>query len=183
MKTEQYIELTNLEEYISKYVKPFFEKNHYIETFDFFCIIIWKANRAKSKIYKRLSKQGKLNINDEIKALTFKIYNTKEPKEKLKILLKEYRLRLPMATAILTMLYPDDFTIYDIRVCNMFNKFYKINNLENFEKTWIGYSEYLKEVGNYNSELSLRDNDKLLWGKSFYNDLVNDINKKFIKDE
>jgi hypothetical protein len=33
--------------------------------------------------------------------------------------MRDWGLRLPMASAILTILYPEDFTVSDVRVCQM----------------------------------------------------------------
>ena len=54
-----YIELYHLEEYLFKTVNARFKNDKKINAYDFFCIIIWKANRAKSKIAKKLIKLDK----------------------------------------------------------------------------------------------------------------------------
>ena len=40
----------NLENYLFEEVSKRFSEHGYLEVFDFFCIVIWKANRSKSKI-------------------------------------------------------------------------------------------------------------------------------------
>jgi hypothetical protein len=44
----------DLETYLFETVSPRFAEEHSLTAFDFFCIVIWKANRAKSKIARRL---------------------------------------------------------------------------------------------------------------------------------
>lgn len=44
----------NLESYLFHTVGPRFAKEKQLSAFDFFCIVAWKANRAKSKIAKKL---------------------------------------------------------------------------------------------------------------------------------
>lgn len=51
MQTE-YLKYYDLENYILTDVRANFKANGHLNSFDFFCIIIWKANRAKSKIAK-----------------------------------------------------------------------------------------------------------------------------------
>ena len=117
-----------------------------------------------------------------MKDLTSKIYLAEDNKEKLRILLEDYRFRLPMGSAILSLLYPYDFTIYDVRVCETFPKYKNLDNLI-FNNLWKGYCNYIESVRNYgNQELSLRDKDRLLWGKSFYEQLQRDIESNFIRN-
>lgn len=162
-----------LEGYLFDEITNNFRKRKYLTPEEFFCIVIWKANRAKSKIKNKiLKKKGSLEGN--IKRLTEKIYKTRNNEEKLRILLEGWGFGLPMATAILTVLYPDDFSIYDIRVRNQLG-------IKDFsgrkDKIKKYFNEFLpivtKQVGK-----SLRDKDKYLWGKDFYNALV-----KFIKSK
>ncbi len=49
-----YLKLYDLEKYLFDVVRSNFERDRRLSAFDFFCIIIWKANRAKSKIAKKL---------------------------------------------------------------------------------------------------------------------------------
>ena len=85
-----------------------------------------------------------------------------------------------MASAILTVLYPDDFTIYDVRVCTALNDFAYLDNTTNPDRRWEQYSSYRLAVEKAVSEpLSLRDKDRWLWGKSFFNQLMQDIETGF----
>ena len=181
-----YLKLYYLENYILSDVKDNFSKNGFLNSFDFFCIIIWKANRAKSKIAKRLLEYNPdiHDIEKSVKDLTSKIYLAKDDEQKLKILLVDYKFRLPMASAILSILYPNKFTIYDIRVCDAFPNYKGIDNLT-FEKLWVNYTKYIKDVRQYGTlNISLRDKDRLLWGKSFHEQLINDLKVNFnIKGE
>ena len=51
----------DLEKYLFDDVINKFEENGYINAFDFFCIIIWKANRAKTKVANKICKIEKSN--------------------------------------------------------------------------------------------------------------------------
>jgi hypothetical protein len=46
-----------------------------------------------------------------------------EQKQKLKVLIDDYKFRFPMSSAILSLLYPDNFTIYVVRVCDTLTEF------------------------------------------------------------
>lgn len=175
----------DLEGYLFDTVSPRFHAEHTLSAFDFFCIVIWKANRAKSRIAKRLlSHANYTDLDSAVKALTAAIAHAPTPKEKLQVLLNEWGFLLPMASAILTVLYPDDFTVYDIRVCDILGDFHWVGNRSKFEDIWTGYTKYTAAVrANTPAELSLRDKDRWLWGKSFYNDLVEDLNKNFVRSQ
>jgi hypothetical protein len=174
-----FLDYYNLEQYLLETVRPRFHKNHSLNAFDFFCIIIWKANRAKSNIAKRVLRKGN-NLNTVVKKLTKQIYITKTYKGKLNVVMVGWGFRLPMASAILTVLYPDDFTVYDTRVCDVLQKHHKLGSLVDFDSIWLGYQEFIFDVKNEEPKgLSLRDKDRFLWGKSFAEQLQKDVTKNF----
>jgi hypothetical protein len=176
-----YLKLYDLENYIFTDARANFFGNGFLEAFDFFCIVIWKANRAKSNVSNKLLNYNP-DLDQSVKNLTGRIFQAKEDREKLRILIKDFEFRLPMASAILSVLYPETFTIYDIRVCETFPDYKNIQSL-NFEKLWNNYSDYILSVKNYgDGNLSLRDTDRFLWGKSFSDQLKSDITKKFKKN-
>ena len=94
-----------------------------------------------------------------------------------------------MTTAILTVLWPEDFTIYDYRVCEQIQKdkklpFQNLSNKSKFVDIWNGYTEFKKNVEELGPvDVSLRDKDRYLFGKSFSEQLSCDIKKSFLKDE
>ena len=47
-----------IEPYLFDSVSRCFAEKHVINAMDFFCIVIWKANRSKSKIARRLMASG-----------------------------------------------------------------------------------------------------------------------------
>jgi hypothetical protein len=170
----------NLESYLFDTVGPRFARQGYLSAFDFFCIVIWKANRAKSKLAKRLLARGYNKLDDAVYALTSGLAHQPTAKDKLYYLWHTWGFYLPMASAILTILYPDEFTIYDWRVCEMLNGYEYLGTTGNFEKLWPGYEQYKTSVQKLTPDgMSLRDRDRYLWGKSFYEQLVKDVEKGF----
>jgi hypothetical protein len=179
--TTQYIKYYDLENYVLTDVRDNFDRKGYLTAFDFFCIVIWKANRAKTKIAQRLLNYNP-DIEQSVKDLTSKIYSATGDKQKLKVLIDDYKFRLPMSSAILSLLYPDNFTIYDVRVCDTLTTFKGLDKTTNFEKLWLRYTNYIESVRNYEPQnLSLRDKDRFLWGKSFYEQLNKDLTNNFNK--
>ena len=182
---EQYLQFYDLESYLFDTVRQRFASEGHLNAFDFFCIVIWKANRAKSKIAKKLLKAFKgMTLDDAVLELTKGIAAQETPTEKLRFLMSgKTPFALPMATAILSVLYPEEFTIYDYRVCEVLGNFSKLNNITKFDKVWDGYVEFKSAVKSQTPEgLSLRDKDRYLWGKSFAKQLGSDIEKGFTKE-
>ena len=181
-KHTEYLKYYNREEYLFNDVSNRFRTDGYITAFDFFCIVIWKANRAKSTVAKSLLKHEQ-DLDSAVKILTSAIHGEKEPKRRLEIIMdkNKWKFRLPMATAVLTVLYPEEFTIYDVRVCESLNAFKDLQNKTRFEDIWSGYEEFVKRVKSEASEqTALRNKDRFLWGKSFASQLEKDIKNKFL---
>lgn len=140
-----YIKYYDLENYILKEVRDNLNINGHLTAFDFFCFVIWKANRAKTKIAQRLLKYNP-DINQSVKDLTAKIFSATDDRQKLKVLIDDYQFRLPMSSAILSLRYPDNFTVYDVRVCNTLTNLRGLDTNTNFEKLWLGYKDYIDNV-------------------------------------
>ena len=180
MNEEDYHKFYHLESYLFDEVARRFSEKSTITAFDFFCIIIWKANRAKSKIARRLLKKGHNDLELAVGALTRELAIAESPKAKLKVLIEGWKIRLPMASAILTVFYPNDFSVYDVRVCGQLRRFHNTQNRTNFDKQWDEYQQYISEVRKITPpEYELRDKDRWLWGKSFFTQLTEDIGNNF----
>ena len=179
--TETFLQYYDLDSYLFNTVQQRFERQGYLRAFDFFCIVIWKANRAKSKIARKLVSKSAKTLDEAVIDLTKRIAAEEAPKDKLRFLMNaELKFRLPMASAILTVLYPEEFTIYDVRVCGSLGKFHELTNITNFDKLWERYLEFKSCVETNGPQgYSLRDKDRYLWGKSFYEQLCGDIENKF----
>jgi len=171
-----YREFYDLEKYLLTTVHDRFHDQGYLSAFDFFCIVIWKANRAKSKVAKRLLAKSPGNIESAVHELTVDIFQAPSAKEKLNCLFIKWGFYIPMASAILTILYPDQFTIYDIRVCDSLSSFHNLANISDFERLWNEYSRFKQAVIEKDpKEYSLRDKDRYLWGMSFAKQLERDL--------
>ena len=89
-----------------------------------------------------------------------------------------------MASAILSVLFPDDFTVYDVRVCQILKKHGNLINKTNIEGIIIGYFEYVKDViDKIPKKKTLREKDVFLWGESFFLELTQDIKDGFTRLE
>lgn len=179
-----YLEIYNLEVYLFNTVRQRFKEQGYLSAFDFFCIVIWKANRAKSKVAKKLLKNGHSSLDEAVLDLTQGLSSLSSAEDRLRYLWDwgQWEFYLPMASAILTVLYPEDFTIYDVRVCEALGAYSELRNITKFEKLWPRYMAFRQAVEQSTpTDLSLRDKDRYLWGKSFSHQLTTDIQQGFAK--
>jgi hypothetical protein len=175
-----YRKLYDLEGYLFGEVSERFAKTGTISAFDFFSIVIWKANRSKSKIAARLLEKGYDDLETAVTDLLEQVRTASTHQERLRILIKDWKLRLPMASSILSVLYPQRFTVYDVRVCGLVPGFDKLTDVTDFERQWSEYQRYVQAVKeNVPFRYSLRDKDRWLWGKSFAEQLENDIERRF----
>jgi hypothetical protein len=180
--------LSNLECHLLEQVRPNFLQLGFLSASEFFCIVIWKANRAKSKIARNLLRESGCNSLDEaVRKLTEEIAQAGTAEARMWVLVEKWKFWLPMASAILTILYPEEFTVYDVRVAGVIDEENRTNlvhlgNRKTFAGLWSGYNKYLDLVKqSAPAPFSLRDKDHHLWGKSFFLQLQRDIQTSFSK--
>src|ERR1700682_5704866 len=90
----------DLECYLLTEVRNRFESEGSIGAFDFFSIVIWKANRAKSLIAQRLRKRDpghRSALEPIVEDLTRSLHDAVDGQARLRILLNEWGFMLPMA--------------------------------------------------------------------------------------
>jgi hypothetical protein len=172
------IQFYSLEEYLFRIVHQRFHEEGSLSAFDFFCIVIWKANRSKSRIAKALLARDKAQRDDLesiVRDITRELQTARTDRERFERVLG-WGMRLPMASAILTVFWPEDFTVYDFRVCDALEKHHQLQNRTTADSLWTGYQEFIGDVRKaIPGPGSLRDKDKALWGKSFKEQLERDI--------
>ncbi len=167
-------------------VRRRFAEDGSLGAFDFFSIVIWKANRAKSYVARRLLERDperRSELEPIVRDLTRSLSNANSDQARMRILKEVWRFGLPMARAVLSILWPDDFTVYDVRVCEQLEGFQNLGGLTRFDAVWAGYSEYRRAVeAAVPGSLSLRDKDRHLWAKSTMEQLQHDIANGFSRD-
>jgi hypothetical protein len=82
-----------------------------------YLILDWKSSRARTRHRSRLAGIAG-SFNAAVGEIAADLHAAASPEQRLGVLLTKWGFRLPTASAILSILYPDIFTIYDIRVCN-----------------------------------------------------------------
>ena len=152
------------EDYLFSKVNKNFQENHFLTPEEFFTIVIWKRNASKTKIVKGIKESKKT-----IKFLTKKIFESTEREDRLKILLNIKNIGIAIASAILTVLYPNEFTIIDYRVKKSLKKLgIKLpGKIEENSEDYFRYVDICKEIA-IKRKLSLRNLDRILWAMDFY---------------
>ena len=165
----------------------FFHKEKCLTSEHFFSIITWKSIRPRERIKRGLLVNGE-SLDEAVRVLTKRIYEAPSKEEKLGVLIgdgnnkKQVGFRLAMASAILAVLYPRDFTVYDFRVrsqlVNPKNDTLEYPDITGYKKVIKKYLyEYIPQVLQEgrslakNPKLSLRDCDRFLWAKDWHEDL------------
>jgi hypothetical protein len=94
-----------------------------------YLILDWKAPRARTRHRDRLAEIAG-SFNAAVNDIAADLYAASGPEQQLGLLLTKWGFRLPTASAILTVLYPNIFTIYDIRVCNALHAFHQLGAMK-----------------------------------------------------
>lgn len=165
---KKYLKYYFLEDYLFGDIHKNFRRRGYLTPEEFFAIVIWKSNRRKTDIRKGVERSGKT-----IRAITSEVFRAKTPEQKLKILTSVFSIGIPIASAILTVCYPDDFTIVDYRARASLKKDFDEEvegNPTSKSYPYTAYFNYLNKCKNLaqRHNLSLREFDQVLWGKDFY---------------
>jgi len=173
-----YLPFYDLERYLFETLSPRFTQSGTLSSFDFFCIVIWKSNRSKSKVARRL--QARIpDLEEAIRVLIQEVVLAKTPQARLSVLLEGWGFRLAIASALLTVLYPETFTVYDYRAVEALGDFAGLSDLS-FTRLWARYEAYIQAVRESGpAERSLRDKDRALWTQSFHVQLERDLERGF----
>lgn len=131
-----------------------------------YLILDWKAPRARTRHRSRLAGIAG-SFNAAVNMIAADLHTATHPEQQLGLLLTKCGFRLPTASAILAVLYPDAFTVYDVRVCNSLCAFHQLGYMKWSPKAWQEYQRFVAAVRDAAPEgLSLRDCDRWLWGRN-----------------
>jgi hypothetical protein len=159
------------EEYLFKEVHTNFEKNQTLTAEEFLAIIIWKSNRSKTDVVLGIEAS-----DSTVGALMTQVAAAADLK-KVELLTDIGGIGIPIASAVLTVCYPKNFTVVDYRACAALAKILGLEP-KALRKQLGGDpsakpAAYLKYVERCNAEadkegVDLRAFDQMLWGMDFY---------------
>jgi hypothetical protein len=164
------------EKYLLDEVGQCFRMTGKLEPADFYTILIWKAERAKNRHRKRLKEIAGCSFKEAVHDIASELHASADCRRRLEVLMKRWGFLLPTASAILTILYPDEFTVYDWRVCQELGCEYGPWCSRGYSDVlWSHYESFRQAVIDQTpSHLSLRDKDRFLTGRSIRRTIEND---------
>ena len=164
------------ETYLFATIGEGFSKTGQLTPEELYLIIDWKAPRARTKHLSRLARNGGGTFTLATQRIAADLYSAVGPEQRLEVLMTKWDFRLPTASALLSVLYPDMFTVYDVRVCRMIGDFEKLGDRNWSAETWREYQQFKAEVRKHAPpNFTLRDCDRWLWGKDKQKTLIAEI--------
>jgi len=140
---KKYIALYDVEKYLFEVVGPRTKKVGYMTFDDFYKICIWKSVRQKQRYIKNKTK---------IKAITKEAFSKQDEKEKIKILCDKLEgVGIPTASAILTVVFPEQYAMIDVRCISIIREKLKIEiNKYISVNTWLEYLKVMRKISKKN---------------------------------
>lgn len=157
-----------LEDYLFEVVTRRFQDTGTLNPYDFYAIVSWKSVRPKTKIRSGLAKAGK-SASD----LMREVSRASTAEEKVQALLGVWGIGIAMASAILTVCYPDEFTVLDYRAWSVLRQASAEDLPRRYPHTAGDYLQYCLACRELAARvcLSLRSLDRALWAMSWEEDL------------
>jgi hypothetical protein len=80
---------------------------------------IWANHAASARLPDQDSRNSRAagSFENAVGQIAASLHASEGKKGRLQILMLDWYLKLPMASAVLTVLYKDDLTVHDVRVC------------------------------------------------------------------
>jgi hypothetical protein len=157
----------NPETYLFPHLARNFADTGTIDPEALYLILDWKAPRARTRHLSRLTRIAKGGFAVATSMIAAELHAATDPEQQLNLLLSKWEFRLPTATAILSILYPETFTVYDIRVCDTLGAFHELGSIKWSPAAWQKYRLYIAAVRDKAPNgRSLRDCDRWLWGQN-----------------
>ena len=168
------LSLYDLEGYLFGTVSESFRRDGTLSSADFFAIVIWKSNRSKTGV-----KRGLESEHTTPRCLMCRVAKAEPPEDKVRILTAIPGIGLALASAILTVCYPDEYTVLDYRAWETLATLGAEGLPPSYPYHAEGYLAYCFACRSLAraSGISLRDLDRALWAKSWEEDLI-----LFVKD-
>ena len=167
--TTDYLKFYDDEQYLLTEVRERFQKTGELQATDLYMMLIWKANRAKNYHRDRLKHLVPTgSFQDAANAVASSLHTCTSEKERLGVLMNRWGFQLATASAILTILYPDEFTVYDYRVHDELCMGKDLSQRGFSDSLWSEYVAFRESVRRETPlHLSLRDKDRFLIGRSY----------------
>lgn len=152
-----------------------FAKSGVLDPMALYLILDWKSPRARTRHRDRLIRIAG-SFNEAVSRLAAGLHTATDAEQQLGFLLTDWEFKLPTASAILAVLYPETFTVYDIRVCDALGDFHRLGNMNWSPALWQEYQRFLNAVRDAAPQcLTLRDCDRTIWGQNKRDQLLKEL--------
>ena len=150
---KKYVMLYSLEDYLFSVVGPQIKKRGYINFDDFYKIAMWKSARQKPNY---------LQNKNNIESISKDAFLIKGELEKMDKLCSLKGVGIPTASAILTIVYPENYAVIDVRCIEMLQELgYSIKKTIT-PNNWLIYLDIVRKIAKENN-ITSRDVDKALF--------------------
>ena len=150
---KKYIQLYSLEDYLFSVVGPQIKNRGYLTFDDFYKIAMWKSARQKPKY---------LQNKNDVESISRETFALADENEKMEKLCSLKGVGIPTASAILTIVYPENYAVIDIRCMEMLKELgYTIKKTITLNN-WIKYLNIIRDIAKGNN-ITAREVDKALF--------------------
>jgi hypothetical protein len=163
-----YIDFYDAENLLFEKVGPEFRQGIDPSAIYFQTLLGWKSERPGDAHWMRLMKISGGTMEDAVAAICADIRSAADDKARLAVLMRKWQFYLPTAVTILVVLYPEFFTMYDVRTRNQTTT--EDWSQRNFtDALWKHYCDFKdKVVALAPLGWELRDADRYVMGKDIY---------------
>jgi len=156
---ERLLALYNLEDHLFTCVHEKFKQRKHISPFDFYCVVYWKSNRNRKGIREGLGKSDPGKLFDEVR-------EARKPKAKVEALIKVKGIGIAIASAILAVCYPEEYSVVDSLVFKLVKKWGYLSDASLNVGGYLRYNEWCLERRD-EWRIKLREVDRIVWRKAW----------------
>lgn len=150
---KKYLALYNQEEYLFNFIGPQIKKRGFVNFQEFYKICMWKSVRQKHNYL----------VNKKIvERVTREVFKENDERKKMDGLCQLKGVGIPMASAILTIVFPNKYAVIDVRCIEMLNKLNLTIKKHITLNVWLEYLKIIRNLAKDNG-LTPREIDKILF--------------------
>jgi len=139
---QKYIELYDAENYLFTVVGPNARKRGCLIFDEFYKICMWKSARQKQRY---------IGNKDGVEQATKEAFAEADERQKMQILCHLDGVSVPMASALLTVVYPERYAVIDIRCLEMLKKMDCDIGSSASLNTWLVYLDTMRNMAQENA--------------------------------
>jgi hypothetical protein len=161
-----YVDFYDDERLLFEKVGPEFQRGIDPSVMHFETLLAWKSDRPGDAHWMRLMKVCSGTMENAVAALCDDIRSAEGHKARLEVLFRKWKFKLPTAVTILTVFYPEFFTMYDERTRRQTDTKNWSQRTSFTDDLWEHYCQFKDKIFALAPPGStLRDADRYVMGK------------------